>query len=131
LVNIASAPPRSSTPTGCDLAHKYPAFRAYADLPAEVSAAAEKLTAFQKRSRLEENPLRREPVLSRFPLKQMHTELPIDSVRITREYRALGVWDGEAIVRVEAITLLFAPYRRRRAVASLNRGRTSPVKRNR
>lgn len=61
----------------------------------------------------------------------MHTEVPIDSVRITREYRALGVWDGEAIVRVEAITLLFAPYRRRRAVASLNRGRPSPVKRNR
>jgi len=54
----------------------------------------------------------------------VHAEVLIDSVRITREYRALGVWDGEAIVRVEAITLLFAPYRRRRGAVRVRIARS-------
>jgi hypothetical protein len=61
---------------------------AYADLPEEVKRRARK--AYQL---FEENP--RHPGL-RF--KKVHAEAPIYSVRITRDYRALGVRDGEAIV---------------------------------
>jgi len=61
---------------------------AYADLPQEVKRRAR--TAYQL---FEENP--RHPGL-RF--KKVHTDALIYSVRITRDYRALGVRDGEAIV---------------------------------
>lgn len=61
---------------------------AYADLPEEVKRRARK--AYQL---FEENP--RHPGL-RF--KKVHTDAPIYSVRITRDYRALGVRDEQAIV---------------------------------
>lgn len=61
---------------------------AYAELPEEVKRRARKAYRL-----FEENP--RHPSL-RF--KKVHTEAPIYSVRITRDYRALGVRDGEVIV---------------------------------
>lgn len=63
-------------------------WNAYANLPNEVKRRARK--AYQL---FEENP--RHPSLR---LKKVHTAQPIYSVRITRDYRALGVRDGEAIV---------------------------------
>lgn len=61
---------------------------AYADLPEEVKRRARK--AYQL---FEENP--RHPSLR---LKKVHTDAPIYSVRITSDYRALGVRDGGAII---------------------------------
>jgi hypothetical protein len=61
---------------------------AYADRSEEVKRRARKADQL-----FEENP--RHPGL-RF--KKVHAEAPIYSVRITREYRALGVRDSEAIV---------------------------------
>ena len=61
---------------------------AYVDLPEEVKRRARR--AYQL---FEEDP--RHPSL-RF--KRVHSSVPIYSVRITRDYRAVGVRDEEAII---------------------------------